>query len=133
MSHALCSSDLPIDSARDADASWLSIQESPAAIGFATPVLNASQKPSSRLDLNRQLVRNPMSTFFLRYRVDDFVDQTSIDHALLDGDVLVVDRSVPPEKGRLVIFTATDDKALQVSGYDPRKHGQVWGRVTAII
>lgn len=50
------------------------------------------------LDLNRHLVSHPLSTYFLRMK------GTHMQNAgIFDGDILVVDRSLPPSDKKIVV------------------------------
>ena len=50
------------------------------------------------IDLNRELVRNPSSTFFGRAR------GTSMEGAgIFDGDLLVIDKSLEPQEGTIAV------------------------------
>ncbi|WP_413440273.1 LexA family protein [Synechococcus sp. MIT S1220] len=65
------------------------------AAGFPSP---ADDYVDVGIDLNEQLIRHPTSTFFLR------VSGHSMSGAgIHDGDLLVVDRSLDPRPGRIVI------------------------------
>ncbi len=50
------------------------------------------------IDLNDQLIRHPTSTFFLRVSGDSMIGA-----GIHDGDLLVVDRSLDPRPGRVVV------------------------------
>lgn len=68
-----------------------------ARAGFPSP---AEDLQDDTIDLNDMLVRNPLATFL--YRAEGW----SMLHAgICDGDLLVVDRSVTPIDGDLVIAT----------------------------
>lgn len=54
--------------------------------GFPSPAEDYTEK---RIDLNKELIRNPSSTFFARVSGDSMID-FSID----DGDLLIVDKSL---------------------------------------
>lgn len=70
------------------------VTESVAA-GFPSP---ADDYIDSGIDLNEQLIRHPSSTFFLR------VSGESMGGAgILHGDLLIVDRSLEPRPGRIVV------------------------------
>jgi len=72
-----------------------SLYASQPAAGFPAPGDDLVEKP---LDLNDLLIENPTSTFFVRVKGD------SMDGAKIhDGDVLVVDRSVTPKSGHIVV------------------------------
>ncbi len=63
--------------------------------GFPSP---ADDYINSGIDLNEELIHNPTSTFFLR------VSGHSMSNAgIQDGDLLVVDRSLNPHPGHIVI------------------------------
>jgi DNA polymerase V len=65
------------------------------AAGFPAPGDDMVEKP---LDLNDLLIENPAATFFVRVKGD------SMDGAKIhDGDVLIVDRSIEPSPGRIVV------------------------------
>jgi len=63
--------------------------------GFPSPAADYEDK---RLDINEYLVRNPVSTFFFS------VEGDSMEGAeIFDGDILVVDKSIRPRHGHIVI------------------------------
>jgi DNA polymerase V len=65
------------------------------SLGFPSP---AEDFQDDAIDLNEFLVRNPPATFLYR------AEGCSMLHAgICDGDVLIVDRSVSPEDGDIVI------------------------------
>jgi DNA polymerase V len=74
---------------------YISYSEALVKAGFPSP---AQDHTDLKLDLNRELVKNPSSTFFARVSgtsmVDDGVD---------DGDLLVIDKSLSPEEGSLAV------------------------------
>lgn len=63
--------------------------------GFPSP---ADDLPDMPLDLNRELVRNPASTFFVRVAGNALAGD-----GIGDGDLLVVDRSVEPYDGCIAL------------------------------
>ena len=66
-----------------------------APAGFPSPAADHYDK---RLDLNEHLVLHPEATFFLRVKGDSMIGA-----GIHDGDLLVVDRSLEPNHGRVVI------------------------------
>lgn len=50
------------------------------------------------IDLNEQLIRNKPATFFMRVNSDAMADQ-----GVYKGDVVIVDRSLEPKNGKIVI------------------------------
>ena len=65
------------------------------AAGFPSP---ADDYVEVGIDLNDQLIRHPTSTFFLRVSGDSMIGA-----GIHDGDLLVVDRSLDPRPGRVVV------------------------------
>lgn len=65
------------------------------ASGFPSP---ADDYAEGRIDLNRELIPSPLSTFFMRVRGDAMRDE-----GILDGDLLVIDRSLNPQVGGVVV------------------------------
>ena len=65
------------------------------AAGFPSP---ADDYVDVGIDLNEQLIRHPTSTFFLRVSGDSMTGA-----GIHDGDLLVVDRSLDPRPGRVVV------------------------------
>jgi DNA polymerase V len=65
------------------------------AAGFPAPGDDLVEKP---LDLNDLLIDNPTATFFVRVSGDSMEGA-----GIFDGDVLVVDRSVEANDGRIVV------------------------------
>jgi DNA polymerase V len=66
-----------------------------ARLGFPSP---ADDFLDDAIDLNEHLVRNPAATFF--YRAEGW---SMLMAGVCDGDILIVDRSVTPIDGDLVI------------------------------
>jgi DNA polymerase V len=78
--------------------------------GFPSPADDFIERS---LDLNEQLVTNPIATFFVR------ASGHSMDGAgIHDGDLLIVDRSVTPSHGSIVI--AAIDGGLTVKRLSKR-------------
>jgi DNA polymerase V len=65
------------------------------AAGFPAPGDDMVERP---LDLNDLLIDNPTSTFFVRVSGDSMEGA-----GIFDGDYLIVDRSVTPESGKIVV------------------------------
>jgi DNA polymerase V len=63
--------------------------------GFPSPATDFEER---RLDINEYLIRNPVATFFFR------VQGRSMEGAeIFDGDILVVDKSIGPQHGHIVV------------------------------
>ncbi|SEA52162.1 LexA family protein [Acidovorax soli] len=63
--------------------------------GFPSPAEDLGAK---RIDLTAKLIKHPQATFLLRARGDSMREA-----GIFDGDVLVVDRAIPPRSGHVVI------------------------------
>ena len=81
------------------------------AAGFPAP---ADDLVERALDINDLVVQNPASTFFVRVQGDSMEGA-----GIFSGDVLVVDRSVTPKDGSIVVAAVYGElvvKRLQKSG-----------------
>ena len=79
--------------------------------GFPSP---AEQYQETPLDLNELLVKRPAATYFVRVEGDSMVGA-----GICDGDLLVVDRSLRPADGDVIIACVDGDftvKTLRVGG-----------------
>lgn len=65
------------------------------AAGFPSPGDDLVEQP---LDLNELLVDNPTATFFVKVAGDSMEGAR-----IFDGDILVIDRSIEPTSGRIVV------------------------------
>jgi DNA polymerase V len=65
------------------------------AAGFPSP---AEDYASLSLDLNRELIKNPASTFYARVS-----GLSMIDEGINDSDLLVIDKSIEPYDGCLAV------------------------------
>lgn len=63
--------------------------------GFPSP---AQDYIDLAFDLNKELVKNPSSTFYGRVRGNSMIDE-----GINDGDILVIDKSLPPADGRKAV------------------------------
>ena len=79
----------------DAPISPLPLYGHKVVAGFPSP---AEDYVEARLDLNEKLIRNKEATFLLSVQGDSMKDA-----GIMDGDILVVDRSIEPQDGKIVI------------------------------
>lgn len=112
--------------------------------GFPSP---AQDYMSGGIDLNREIVRHPDSTFYVRVSGDSMIGA-----GISDGDVLVVDRSLEPRDGATAVCFIEGEFVVRTlrygaSGitleaanpaYKPIKTGpgndfSVWGTVTWVL
>lgn len=94
-------------------------------MSFGSP---AADYVETRLDLNRLLTPHPLSTYYVRMDSNRLVGE-----GICKGDMLVVDRSLPPRPHSLVVFQNQDGFT---AGHLPRHSEdnlEVWGIVTAVI
>ena len=73
--------------------------------GFPSP---AEDYTSLNLDLNKELIRNPASTFYARVSGLSMADEGTN-----DGDLLVIDKSIEPYDGCLAVCYIDGDFTLK--------------------
>jgi len=112
--------------------------------GFPSPADDYIEK---RLDLNELVIQHPTATFFVRV-VGDSMNGANM-HS---GDILVVDRSIEPSNGRVIVavingeftvkrMTVKEQKIILIPEnpaypsipITPECDFQVWGVVTYVI
>jgi DNA polymerase V len=71
------------------------LYSSQPAAGFPSPGDDLVERP---LDLNDLMIDNPTATFFVRVAGDSMEGAR-----IFDGDILVVDRSIEPQSGSIVV------------------------------
>jgi DNA polymerase V len=117
---------------------------SPVCAGFPSP---ANDYIDKSLDLNEHIVKHPASTFYVRASGDSMINA-----GIHSNDILVVDRSLNPYSGNIVIailnreFTVKrlsikNEKIFLISENDLYKDIQInegtdfeiWGVVTTVI
>lgn len=135
---------IDIFSADDEEKRELPLSNDKVAAGFPSP---AEDYAAQGLDLNKELIKNPASTFYARVSGISMSDE-----GINDGDLLVIDKSIEPYNGCLAIcyidgeftlkrFQKKSGHALLVpanSNYKPIKVTDendflIWGVVTYII
>jgi DNA polymerase V len=112
--------------------------------GFPSPADDYIEK---QLDLNELVIKHPSATFFVKVEGDSMCDA-----GILSGDVLVVDRSIEPSNGKIVVAVLNGEftvKRIQIAAkgicllpanaafpvieVSSESDFQVWGVVTYII
>jgi DNA polymerase V len=88
---------------------------SPVAAGFPSP---AEDYLDRKLDLHEHLVRNHAATFFARAAGDSMIQA-----GIHEGDLMVVDRSLTPGNGSVVIAAVGGELTVK---YLSRRNGRVW-------
>ena len=87
--------------------------------GFPSP---AQDYVENGIDLNRELVKNPSSTFFGRARGNSMEGA-----GIFDGDLLIIDKSMEPREGAIAVCFIDGEFTLKRIHFE--KHN---GQVTAI-
>lgn len=80
------------------------------AAGFPSP---AAGELNGSLDLNHLCIKHPAATYYIRARGESMVDA-----GIADGDILVVDRSITPRNGDIII--AELEGAFTVKYYEKK-------------
>jgi DNA polymerase V len=99
----------------DDPATELPFFTSQAACGFPSP---ADDHMDGSLDLNQHLIKHPAATFFVRAS-----GESMCDIGILDGDLLIVDKSLTPKDNCIVIavingeFTVKRLKIINGKGF----------------
>jgi DNA polymerase V len=100
------------------------------------------------IDLNEQLILNKPATFFFRMNGDAMIED-----GIFSGDILIVDRSLPPASGKVIVAILDGEllvrriqrsqnsvellcanqrmSSIRLPAFDDRS--QVWGVVTCVI
>lgn len=118
--------------------------EATVSAGFPSVVYDEGDEA---LDLNKLLIKQPAATFFVRVAGDSMTGA-----GIHSGDLLVVDRSISPEDGKIVIavvngeftvkrlkissgkvFLIAENKAYKPLAIGSQEEFQVWGTVTYVI
>jgi DNA polymerase V len=130
-------------SANDLPATFTKFFVEPVSVGFPSPANDYLESP---IDLNQYLIKNGAATFLVRVSGDSMLNANIADQA-----ILIVDRSLKPKHGSIVVASLDGDfvcKRLQLKPrlcllpenpkYEPIyiQHGQnldIMGTVTAAI
>lgn len=116
----------------------------PCQAGFPSP---AQDYAESGLDLNERLVQHKEATFFVNVQGDSMTGA-----GIRNGDLLVVDRAMRPDIGKIVVaeiegglavktlaehngepFLASENPAFRRIPIDPDSGVTIWGVVTYCI
>ncbi len=88
----------------------LPLYVSPVEAGFPTPTDDYLE---TVLDLNEFLVQRPAATFLVRGQGDSMREA-----GILDGSILVVDSSIEPQNGMIVLAIVDNEFTRETSGPD---------------
>lgn len=96
----------------------LTLDFAPAiAAGFPSP---AEAYELDALDFNRDMIAHPDTTFYGRVRGDSMVDA-----GITEGDILVIDRSVEPRRGDVIVAFYNGEYTLKYYDDTHRAEGYV--------
>lgn len=99
---------------------------SAVSAGFPSP---ADEFIEAKLDLNELLVKHPTATFFMRVSGNSMQD-----YGIHDRDILIVDRSLVPTHGKIVIAVIDGQLTIKrLKKIEPENEIYIWGIVTYII
>ena len=130
-------------SVNDLPATFTKFFVEPVSVGFPSPANDYLETP---IDLNQYLIKNGAATFLVRVSGDSMLDANIADQA-----ILVVDRSLKPKHGSIVVASLDGDFVCKRLHLKPRlcllpenpkyqpiyiQHGQdldIMGTVTAAI
>lgn len=112
--------------------------------GFPSP---ATDFLGNDIDLNKELCKNPLATFYIKVKGNSMINA-----GISDKDILIVDRSLEPQNNKIAVcfidgeFTVkrikTEDNCLYLMpenpNYQPIKVTEenelvIWGMVTYVI
>jgi DNA polymerase V len=83
----------------------LPFYQTPVSAGFPSP---AEDYIEDKLDLNDLLIQHPTATFFLKVSGNSMI-KAGIHH----GDILIVDRSLRPSNGKIVIASINGELTVK--------------------
>jgi DNA polymerase V len=86
--------------------------------GFPSP---ATDYEEESIDLNRELIRHREATFFARVKGDSMIDA-----GYMPGDLLVVDKSLDPQDGDVVVAYVDGGFTIKELDLSQRDKGIVW-------
>lgn len=89
----------------------MSSDESMSPTGFPSPAQDSRMEP---IDLNTELITHPSTTFFARIEGEEM----SFD-GVHDGDILVIDRSLTPKSGDMVVCHIDGAFNIKYVSYSP--------------
>ena len=88
--------------------------------GFPSP---ATDYEEEAIDLNKTLIRHREATFFARVKGDSMIGA-----GYMPGDLLVVDRSLEPQSGDVVVAYVDGGFTIKELDLSQRAQGVVWLR-----
>jgi len=80
---------------------WLSMFDWKVPAGFPSPAADHTRK---RIDLNDHLIRNGEATHIFKVKGDSMIDI-----GIYEGDALLIDRSIEPKHGNVVLAVLNNE------------------------
>lgn len=112
--------------------------------GFPSPAADFSE---NTIDLNKELCKNPLATFYIKVNGNSMIEA-----GIEDKDILVVDRSLEPKNNKIAVclldgeftvkrikvtkeglFLMPENKAYKPIQITEENQIQIWGIVTYVI
>jgi len=103
------------------------LRTAPRARGETTAEEEAYTHP---LSLDEHFIRNPASTFFIRA---EYPSNLLKERGIAHGDILLVDRSITPESGNIILVTTDGDMELMEWSGAAARTRVYWGTVTGLM
>lgn len=85
---------------------WTVTFQFPVSAGFPSPADDHLDAP---IDLTRELIRNPPATFIMKVKGD-----SAVDAGVADGCLILVDRSLVPRDGDLVVVDVNGARSVKL-------------------
>ena len=85
--------------------------------GFPSPAEDYSHET---LDFNRDLIRNPEATFYGKVEGDSMIEA-----GINDGDIAVIDRSLEPRDGDIVVGYINEEFTIKYLDFSHRNDGYI--------
>ena len=85
-------------------------------------------RTATNLSLDEHFIKHPAATFFVTVEGDGMVD-----HGIFARDTLVVDRSLTPTKGSIVIAVIDGELTVQTFSTIDHEDTTIWGVVRGSI
>ena len=97
---------LPFLSPEIGDSIFIPLMVSGVAAGYPSA---AQDYIENTLDLNEYLIKNPAASFWVRINGDSMKDA-----GLFNGDLILVDRSIEPQSGHIVLATVDGEFTCKI-------------------
>lgn len=92
--------------------------------GFPNP---ATDSTLMSLDINKLLIKNPISTFFMKIDGSEWEQ-----YGIFNGDIVIIDRSLNPKTVNIIVYWQESTFTIQKLK-DLPIDTEIWGTVTATI